>query len=161
MTEVEELIQKLYDENGIETIERPLVGETKAACLSFSLNCKCQTLSSKSYIIVDRDKIEDDKHLFFEIAHEEMYLKNPETMYKLNDSYSSVIREKEYKCKMLMARKYVPKKVLFNLLYIEKLQLFEIAERLCITEELIEEAYNYYSCLEWWINKKAEFMEEN
>lgn len=155
MTVVEELIQKLYDE-GIETIEHPLLGSAKAACLLFNTFDEDVT---RKYIIVDEKKIDNSKEEFYEIAHEEMHLEYPEeTMYKLNEPYY-IKKTKEMRCRKRMAKKYLPKENLFNLIYIEHLEVYEIADRLGITESLIRESLAYYSGLEWWIKKQSKITQ--
>ena len=68
--------------------------------------------------------------------------------------------EKESKVEYLMFKKYIPLKKLFSLLYFENLTIYEIAEKLCLTEQLIKDAYDYYSSLEEWQNKLKSFLEE-
>lgn len=157
MEKLEILTQELYDD-GIDVIcNTPLPGETKAACFDFYTEKHKNVLKRSKFIVCDNSKISNNQELFFEIAHEEMHLKNPDTMYSLNEPYR-VIKKKEYKCRRLMSRKYIPQDVLFSLIYKRKLQLCEIAEELCLTEQLVQEAYDYYSCLESWINKKAKYI---
>ncbi|MCH5179971.1 MAG: hypothetical protein J1F32_02005 [Erysipelotrichales bacterium] len=159
MSEIELIIQDLYDK-GIETLSKPLPGDLKAACLNFRMLESNNSLEHSKFIIYDNSKIDNNHELKFEIAHEEMHLENPDTMYRLDDPYR-IIKKKEYKCRRLVSRKYIPQDKLFNLIYVKKLQPYEIAEELCLTEQLVQEAYDYYSCLESWINRKAKYLEEN
>lgn len=159
MNEVESIIQDLYDNKGIETLSKSLPGDLKAACLDFHMLESNNSLKRSKFIIYDNSKISNNQELRFEIAHEEMHLENPDTMYHLDEPYR-VIKKKEYKCRRLVSRKYIPQEKLFNMIYIRKLQLYEIAEELCLTEQLVQEAYGYYSCLESWINK-IKYLEEN
>ena len=105
-------------------------------------------------IVYDSIKLDNDPKKIYEVLlHEEAHLEHPETMYSLDDPYYR-IKQKERKALRFISRKHIPQELLFNLIYIKKMELYEISEHLCLPEQLIQDAYNYYSNLESWINKK-------
>lgn len=133
------------------------------ACMKHSLPANKKAMSVRlidetlpKAIFYDNSKLKTMESIRVELLHEEMHIDNPDTMYKLDDCYDER-RSKEYRTDYLVIKKYIPENLLFNKIFIERKQLFEIAEELCLTEELISKAYNLYSEFESWIIRKNEY----
>lgn len=146
MTKYESYEDQLFQEN-IIIKERSLPKEIEAMCFKYD-----SKIDFADLIVIDDNKFDTTIDKCGAVMHEEMHLKHPETMYNFNDPLK-IIKAKEKKVERLIARNYVPQQKLFDLIYKNKLQLYEIAEELCIPESIIKSAYEYYSSLESWINK--------
>ncbi len=155
MTELEMYEQELYDKN-IITLQHALPGSIKACCFDYGKI----SINAPKAIVYDNIKMETSKELYFELAHEEMHLNHPETMYSLNDSLY-IIKKKEYKNLRLMIRKFIPQAKLFDLIYNKKLDVEDISSLLSLPESLISAAYEYYSNLESWIKAKQKLCGES
>lgn len=155
MTELEIYEQELYDKN-IKIIQHALLGKIKACCFSYSKIA----LDAPRAIIYDDTKMETSKELFFELAHEEMHLEHPETMYSLSDSLYT-IKKKEKKNLRFLIRKFIPQSKLFDLIYNKKMDIDDISFSLSLPESLISAAYEYYSNLVSWIKNKEKLCGES
>lgn len=152
LLEIEE--QRLFDKN-IILKKHFLPPKKPAMCASFQFDSTIPKL-----IIYDNNQLPTKQHLRTAILHEEMHLDHVETMYGLDDCLD-MMKRKEKKVDRLIIKKYIPMQTLFDLLYIHHLQKYEIAEELCLTEELIENAFNYYSNLESWHKKIVQYNDSN
>lgn len=146
MTKYESYENQLFQDN-IIIKEHSLPKEIEAMCLKYDSKFNFADL-----IIIDNSKLDTTIDKCGAVMHEEMHLRHPETMYNFNEP-PRIIKAKEKKVERLIARNYVSQQKLFDLIFKNKLQLYEIAEELCIPESIIKSAYDYYSCLESWINK--------
>ena len=145
MTELEKTEQELYDK-GIKIIEGYV---PKSEAMSIKFNDE----QGSKFIVLDRDKLSNSKEERSVLIHEEMHLEHIETMYEL-DTPISVIKAKERQVEAYIFKKYLPLEKLFKMIYEDKLEIWEIAELLQLSEGLILEAYRYYESNEEWINKK-------
>lgn len=155
MTKLESDVQRLYEKN-ILVQKHSLPANKKAMSVVLLKNNKIDETLPKA-IFYDDSKLQTVESIRVELLHEETHIDNPNTMYKLDDCYYER-KSKEYKTDYLVIKKYIPENLLFNKIFIEKKQLFEIAEDLCLTEELISKAYNLYSEFEGWIIKKNKIL---
>lgn len=149
MTQFESYEEQLFND-GIIIKEHSLPNDIEGMCFKYE-----NDLNLKDLIIYDRSKLTDSQSICGVLMHEEMHLTHSETMYSL-DEPTERIKSKERKANRLIARKYIPQQMLYDLLYKKKLQLFEISEELCIPERIVKDAYEYYSSLESWMKKKLE-----
>lgn len=148
LTKLEEYEENLYKQD-IVLFDRSLPEMSLGMCAKFNDN-----LNLKSFICYDSKKLNfKQQDIIGVIMHEEAHLQHSETLYSLDEPIEK-IKMKERKINRIIYRKYVPQNTLFDFIYNKKLQLFEIAEELCIPESIIQDAYNYYSTLESWIKKK-------
>lgn len=148
MTQLEKYEEELYRQD-IILFDKSLPENTTGMCIKFD-----DTLNLKSIICYDGSKLNHKQQdIFGIIMHEEAHLNHPETLYSLDDPIDK-IKAKERKVNRIICRKHVPQQVLFEMIYKKRMELFEIAEELCIPESIIQDAYNYYSNLESWIKKK-------
>lgn len=148
-----ELDEIRLEEKNIIVESHSLPSNKKAMCAIFDNS------QIPSVIFYDPQKMNSINEKRCSILHEEMHIDHPETTYYLNEPIKRKM-EKESKVEYLMFKKYIPLKKLFSLLYFENLTIYEIAENLCLTEQLIKDAYDYYSSLEEWQNKLKSFLEE-
>lgn len=146
ITPFEHYEDHLYNED-ILIRKSSLPGDADGMCLKY------KNPNLMDVIFYDANKLDHDaKRIRCTLLHEEMHLRHPETMFSLSEP-TGMIKNKERKVKRLISREYIPQKKLFDMIYIHKLQLFEIADELCLTEDLIQDAYDYYSQLESWMKR--------
>lgn len=152
MRSIEVYENDLFERN-IIIENHALPQEIKGACFKF------KNKELNSLIVIDESKIENEIDKAGIIMHEEMHLLHPETMYNLNDSLT-IIKTKERRLKRLIAKRYITKEKLFDYIYEKKLRLFEISEELCVPEEIIKVAFDFYSDSDWWIIESSKYNYE-
>jgi hypothetical protein len=130
MTKLEELEQRLYEEDIFlfETQTRDI----KAAVINYN---------KKNAIVYDKTKLETAAELNSAFLHEYYHLQTG-ALYTLDDSLRTRQR-REYKANKRLALEYIPIEEVKEKLKKGYLK-YEIAEELCITEELLNEAIRIY-----------------
>ncbi len=152
LTKLETYEQQLYDQGII--VKESYVPKANAMCMKFKNG------NFNSVIFYDPNKLNNDsKEIHCALLHEEMHLTHEETMYGIDEPIAKQMN-KERKIKRLISRKCIPQETLFNMLYERHMELYEIADELCLTEDIIKDAYEYYSQLESWIKKKMKYDED-
>lgn len=98
-------------------------------------------LNNKKTIVINRDKIENEKYEFVILAHE-YYHCEMETFYNLNTE-KTLIRKMEYKTNKAMIQELIPLDKL-RYLFEKQYQKWEIAEEFEVPEETIDLSIEIY-----------------
>ena len=142
MTRLECTEQSFFDK-GIIVKDNSLPGSIKALS-SYTDNL----------VIVDKDKVVDDKQMYCVLNHEELHFDYPNTFYPLESFSKSMQIKAENKIRIKTIRKLLPQKIFFDSIYKLKYSIEDISDYFSVTEEFIYSAYFYYSQLESWQRMK-------
>lgn len=133
---MEEVEERLFNER-VEIINFGLESEHKA----FSVR-----RGSRKYICIDNDKIKNNRDRICTLEHEYEHLVSLDLMYSLDASpYEVYVKERKINRRLI--KRLIPYAKLKPLLQAQK-PLYEIAEELEVTEELLHQAIEYYKDLE-------------
>ena len=128
---IELLEQEIYDQNIV--IENKKLSIIKAVGISNN---------NKKSIFVDKNLIKDTKELRIILEHEKEHFSNSKTLYNFETSITARKR-REAKIDRILFNKLLPIDTLVN--YLKKdISIYEISEELCLSEDFIINAFQYY-----------------
>ena len=153
-----ECLEMQLENNGIIVKDMHIpINNVDGMCFSYSQDLFPSQIFN-DIIVYDSKKLNhDSKKILNVLLHEEVHLEYPDTMYSI-DELPYKIKQRERKTTRLISRKYISQDKLFELIFNRHMELYEISDELCLPEQLVQDAFDYYSQLESWINKKNKLL---
>ena len=110
------------------------------------------SLKTEKSIIVNSCKNFDSSQLYCLLQHEKKHF-DLELFYTLSASISTILLI-ERKVEREAAKELVKEDELFDLLCVQQIPIWDIAEKLGVTEHIVKTAYDIYSADEKWIARQ-------